>query len=273
MKHKESDLTIYNYKDYRIFLKSFVSSLKRSRGMLKVLAGAAKCQASYFSQVLAGNAHLTPEQAYDLSLYLDLTAHGRDYFVKLVDWQRAGTERLKTKLYEELEKIRSAGSEISVLLNQEPKSSQVQHAQYYRHWLVTAIHFMTSISQYQTPEAIAERLNLRRELVENILLELAEQGLVVRRDKHWHFAVGDTHLNRNSPLLPYHHQNWRGLAVERSLMSGTDESHFTGVYSIAKVDLTKLREALTSFIQSSDRLARASHPETLVCLTCDLFEV
>lgn len=87
---------ITNFIDYRLFLRSYIQSLpKRGRGEISRLATLLDVNSTMISQVLKGTKKLTQEQVYNLSVYLKLTDFQTEYFMMLLQVDRAGSEELR----------------------------------------------------------------------------------------------------------------------------------------------------------------------------------
>ena len=76
-----SDLTIYEFEDYRQFIRHQLEANKQQRGYQSVLAKAAGCQPSFFSQAVRGQVQLTPDHAVGLADFWQLDSHQTDYFL------------------------------------------------------------------------------------------------------------------------------------------------------------------------------------------------
>src|SRR5574343_331278 len=87
---------IYEYQDYRDFLREYISSLpKKGRGFKKDLADYLLCQTTHISQVLSKKTNFTQEQGVRLIDFIHLTEEERKFFMILLNQIRAGSVSLK----------------------------------------------------------------------------------------------------------------------------------------------------------------------------------
>ena len=62
-------------------------------------------QSTLLSMIISGQRELSFEQAYDLSQYLQHTPLESEYFLALVQFERAGNQRLRKYFEEKIDKI------------------------------------------------------------------------------------------------------------------------------------------------------------------------
>jgi len=231
------------------------------------------CQRSYLSRVLAEGLHLTPEHAFNLSEFLEFSNAEREYFVALLESERAATpsyqkhwQRRIAKLKEEHDSIQERTSRKAVAFDGEP-------ANYFTSWTWTAIHFLTALPEYQSVTAIADRLHLSFDMVLRHLKSLEARGMIERRGEKWRFLSGEFHAPADSPLVLLHHQNWRGRALLDAQDLEKRNLHFTGVLTLSRKDVVRIKELLLDFITEANRISGPSKPEECIALTCDLFPI
>lgn len=261
----------WDYTSYKAYLKAYIDETQR-RGVITQMAEAAGCQRSYLSQVLNGTAQITPDQAYGLAVHLGLQGSELDYFLMLVDWDRAGTHSLRKRIEEKLAAIREEQNLVSRRVDADQDLDLAAQALYYSSWHLSAIHMATSSHLYQTSESISQRLSLPRDVVDRSLATLEEMKLVRREKGKWVYMSGNVHLASSSPWTASNHHNWRARAVLNSQF-GKSGLHYTSVFTLTKKDLEVLRASLLRFIERSRKTVAASPAEELACFSCDLFEV
>jgi uncharacterized protein (TIGR02147 family) len=263
---------LFEFAGYKEYLKAYLQGQPK-RGAVKELAASAGCQPSYLSQVLTRPVHLTPDQAIGLSEALPLGAVEREYFLLLVDHARASTRKLRQHLEKKMRELRARNEDVGERLKRSSPMPVEKLARYYRHWLPVAVHLATSIEGLQTAEALSKRLGVAEGVVLDTLQHLLSMGLVERQGPKWVHSGVETHVDKSSPFSSLHHNNWRQLAVLSAQREQADSLHFTGVYGVAKRDLSRLRAVLLKAVEEAAKLAVASPQQTLVCLNADVFEV
>src|SRR3712207_4380184 len=82
--------SLFSFKSYRSALAAELTG-DGKRGRLTQAAAYMSCQRSYLSRVLGGELHLTPEHAFKLAAFLQLSADQRDYLIALLEVERAGS--------------------------------------------------------------------------------------------------------------------------------------------------------------------------------------
>jgi uncharacterized protein (TIGR02147 family) len=265
-------LSVFHAPDYRAFIRASAASVQPSRGIWAKLAVAAGCQPTYLSQAMKEKCHLTPDHALGIARYFKLSEDETDFFLLLLELERAGTPELQKYLRSKIEKVRREREDLSARLKKPTLEHLEKEAQYYSTWFWSAIHIITSIPDYQTPKAIGERLCLPIPFVEDTLQRLEAHGIVKRSGKNWVPATGDVHLPRSSPLVAVHHSNWRQRAIMSSVLN-QNGVHFTAVYSLSRTDFQHLKEKILELIEYSRAKIGPSQEEELACFTCDWFAV
>lgn len=232
------------------------------------------CQVSFLTRIIKDKLQLTPDHAFNLADFLGFNADEKNYFLVLVDFERAADPKYKSHLKANLEQLKKKNESISERTNRGHLSSEAFKANYFSSWIYTALHFMVSIPKYQKIEEICTRLNLKKNITLKHLDELKEQGLVdSSKDNNWEFKSGNFHLNKNSPLVICHHQNWRTRAIIDAQDFSNESIHFTAVYTLSENDTLKLKEMMLEFISSANRVVQTSENEECVAICCDFFKL
>lgn len=178
-------MDIFSFNSYKEFIKKQINDNSESRGYQSKLAEAARCQKSYLSHILHSHHHLNPDQACGLALFWDLNNEETDWFLLLVDIERAQSESLKKRLREKLRYIKTAREDLAPRFKKPRIKVSEKEFFYYSSWHWSAIHIITSIPRYQTVEAISEKLGLPKSLVRDCLQNLEEIGLVKASNGRW----------------------------------------------------------------------------------------
>jgi uncharacterized protein (TIGR02147 family) len=264
--------SIFSYQDYRDFLQALMTSQSESWGLITKMAKAAQCQRPYLSKVLKGEAQLTPSQAYGLARFWKLNSFETEYFLGLLEAERAGSGDYREYIQRKNSALRKSQEDLSQRVNR--KSAPIAHNEvtYYSAWYWSAIHILVSIPAFQTVEAISRKLSLSPSIVEVSLKRLEEYGFVKREGGKWKFDTSERHISKTSPLSALHHANWRNRAVLDAQDSTQDSVHFTVVQTLSRADYQHLKQLVLEFIERASRVAGPSNPEELMCLSCDLFK-
>lgn len=266
-------IDLYNYTDYRKYLKDLAESDLHSWGIWGRLAKAASCQPTYLSQAIKGKVQLTADHIIGIGQFFKLTDSEIDYLLLLLEFSRAATQKLQQHLSRKINKIRKDREDLTKRLNKPKIETGEKETLYYSAWYWSAIHVLVTIPEYKTASAIAERLLLPEIFVEQCLEQLAFYGILKKEKNEWTLGVGDVHLPKESLMTGVHHNNWRQKAILDSTLQKPENIHYTAVYSLSKKDLQTLKEKMLDLIEQSRQIVGPSKEEELACFICDLFVV
>jgi uncharacterized protein (TIGR02147 family) len=267
-------INVFDYTDYRLFLRAQIEAHNETRGYQSRLAEAAGCKRSFLSQVLHSNVSLTPDQAAGLSQFWNLSEDETDWFMELVALARAGSPQMRRLCTRRLDTIKMRRANLSERLKPSRLHSAQSQAEYYSSWYWSAIHMMTCIPAYTTPTKISERLQLRLSLVEETLAALEKMGLVKSKNgRSWHSVELDLHVPKASKLNMSNHTNWRQQAIAKIQLGDDEALHYTAVHALSADAIEKIKAKLILMIQESREIVKPSSEEELVCLSCDLFKI
>lgn len=265
--------SIFAFHDYRTYLRKRIESEETSRGLITQMASAARCQRSHLSRVISGTLHLTPDQALGLTRYWNFNDEETDYFLTLVDRERAGSPELRDRLGKKLQASRRKQEDLTKRLKRMEVIPTGVDTSYYSAWYWSAIHILVSIPEYQTVETISRRLALPETMVKTCLETLEQQEFVKRSGGKWKIGTASIHLPRNTPVIGIHHNNWRQKAVMDAVQPDSDGVHYTVIQSISVSDFEKLKAMMLRWIDEYAAVASPSKEEELICFACDLFRV
>jgi uncharacterized protein (TIGR02147 family) len=265
-------MSVYEFKDYKDFIRSKISERGKERGYKTQLATAAGCQRSFLSLALSSHVHLTPDHAAGLSLFWRLSEDERDYFLELVNFARAGSMNLRKILKQKLDSMKRSHEDLATRFKKEAPIVEQEQVLYYSSWHWSAIHILLSVPGFESVDKIARRLSLSSQVVELSLQALEKMNLVARAETHWRATKHDIHLPRNSPLTSSNHMNWRHRAVLSSQSHNEKSLHYTAVHSLSHADYQRVTELLFSLLDRSRSLIGPSKEETIACMNIDWFE-
>lgn len=260
---------VFEFQDYKSYLRA---RIEQSRGNLTSFAEAAGCQASYLSRVCSSKIQLTQDHAFRLSRFWGLDKGEREYFMNLVDFERAGDAGLRESLKQTLHQARARESNLQNKTHRQDSNSYQLNGVYHSHWSFAAVHFLTSIKSFTTAGEISERLQLPGELVSDVLKQLTDWNLIRSSGKRFFFQTGVGHIEKSSPVLPLFHANWRNKSVTDSQLRHTDGLHFTNIQTVSKKDFERLKQLASEFVETTTALATQSEPEELIVIICDVFK-
>lgn len=264
---------ILNYTDYREFLRDYISQLpKKGRGEISKISQALSVSPTLISQVLTGDKQLSPEQCFKLSEYLGLSPPEADYFLILLQEDRAGTKELKEYYQKKSAALKVEGLKISNRVIAKKNLSEEEKSIFYSSPLFSAIRLFTSTSdQGKNLDEISSRFDLPRSKAASFLQFLTESGLVVEENGKYKMGPQSTHLESASRHFQKHHSNWRLRSAQYCENLAETELMYTAPVSISEKDFEILREEMVDFIKNFLKRVHASPAEEIACFNLDWF--
>ena len=263
--------SLFTMTDYRNYIRSWATAC--GRGEYRRISLALGMHTTLVSQIFSGRKSLTEEQAFKLCVYMSLTALETDYFLKLVQIERAGTEQLKALFQRHLKQIHTQANEIISRVPVSEKLSEEDRALFYSSWHYTIVRLLTSISRFQTKEKIAFHLSLPVSRIQHVLEFLTSRGLCTEHRGKYVRTEKNTHVEATSPLAIRHHQNWRTKSVQLHENMTVDDLAFTAPLTLAAKDIPKIRKILLDTISEISKIVEKSPSEETVYLAIDWIKI
>ena len=264
---------LFEYTDYRAYLIDALPTHGDARGARTKLALELGVQKGFISSILHGNAELSLEQAYRTSLFLSHTEEERDFYLLLVQKDRAGSKDLQAHFEKKIKTISNKRREIKERIQVKASLSESDQLTYYSSWHYTAIHMCLRVPNTQSLHSIANYLNLPARRVSEVLEFFVKTGMAEQKGET--FLVGPTriHLASDSPLVSKHHTNWRMQAISALDRKNKNDLHYSAIYSISPSAAEKIREKLLNLIQELEPVIRDAKDEGVYTLCFDLFNL
>jgi len=264
---------LFEHKDYRDFLNSYIESLPRKgRGIKKNLARHLYCQTTHISQVLSKRTNFTLEQGVRAADFMHLTSEEKKYFMILLNLARAGSKGLEDFYEDERAGFVKQRERIKEKMKTQKLLDQTQRSKYYNNWYFSAIHVLVSIPEFSSPQALIDFLPLPDEKILEALSFLVETGLVEKvGEKYQLGSSGLTKPEVNSDEYKNFLKNWRNQAILSVDRAKTKDHHNTIVISISQEDSDKIEKQIAEFFKEVDALIPESKEENLKVLSIDFF--
>lgn len=266
-------MSIFDFKDVKSYLKNSINQLpKKGRGEVSRIARHLRVSSTLVSHVLSGEKSFTLEQAEALISYLGLIGIEADYFLIMVQLERAGSQGLKEYLKTKLNELKEQSLKLSNRLPSDRQLTDEKRAIFYSSPLYMAIRLYSSVSdEGKTLTEIANRFEISILRCSEILSFLVECGLVDEKSGRYTMGPQKIHLEKGSPHLLRFQTDWRMRAISRGEDLSDNELLFTAPVSLAKEDFEKLREEMIIFIKKFLDTVHASPAEEIACLNLDFF--
>ncbi|MDG0817192.1 TIGR02147 family protein [Bdellovibrio svalbardensis] len=265
-------MSIFEFNDYKAFLRSEIKKRPGAgRGELSRLSEFLGINATMVSQVMSGPKDFTLEQAKKIAEYFVLPKVETDFFITLIQIERAGTQDLKNYFREKRDEIKKESLKISNRIVSEKRLTDLERSIFYSSHLYSAIHLFCSVGNGQSLESILKKFEISRQRAQEILQFLLSNGLCIQKNGLYMMGTQSTHVEKGSPFLIKHHSNWRIAAIQKSENIADNEMMFTANISLSQKDFAKIRETLMQTIQEISETVKASPAEEIANLNIDLF--
>lgn len=256
-------MNLFLYSDYRAFLKDFLdtSGIYGGRGGRNRLAKAINSHLSYLTQVLKGSADISAEQAYSICSYFKFTEIEKDYFIALVERQKARSEGLRELYENRIQEILLKSKNISkriepTIVLQDSKGLE----RYYSSWIYGATHAALSLPEYgKNLGLLAKNMGVSYDLLLETVQNLIQDGIISQNEKgEFEILSKSLHLPANSPQIIQHHVNWRIKTAELIQRGGLKGVNYSSVVSLSKADSMIVQEKIIQLIKETKEIVKNS---------------
>ena len=267
-------MKIFDYLDYRKYvLEELKKRPKKGHGQFLKIAKALHIHTTMVTHILKGHLHFSMEQSLAMAEFLGLNELETEFFIHLVQWERAGNPQTKNYFFKKLSAIKERSQNLRERLETKNTLDDSDRAVYYSTWIYAAIRLLTSIPHFQTREALAERLGMHISRVNQILEFLLSRGLCQEEDGRIFYGDTKTYIGQESLLVSRHHSNWRLKALERIDRVDPQELAYTNPVVLAEKDIAKVREEIVQLIERVHKITAPSPCEKLFCFNIDWLEM
>lgn len=268
-------MDIFKFDNYKEFIQKWVENQpSKGRGLYAKIADSLNISSVLVSQIFKGDKNLSLEHAYLLTEFLALTSDEKDYFILLVEYNKAGSQKLQNYFQQKIKTIQKKKSEnLKEILAQDISLSENDKAIFYSNWLYSAVRLQTSIQGFETADKLAAQFQLPREQILEILRFLVDKNLCIKTPNGFQMGPQRTHLESTSPYIKARQVSWRVKAFEKMDKIDSSQFFYTAPMSISEEQFKKLRDRLTSVIKELTQDLINDEPERLACLNIDLFRL
>ena len=267
----------YNFRDYRLLIKDHYLKLHgKEFGMISKLSKICGCHGPYISRVLKKEADLSLEQANNLCEFFKWSEEYSDFFLLLVQAERAGSIELKARLNRKINRIIDSKNRVSKIIEEENLAHNAQNeiefsSIYYQNCLNALVHMASGLEKIKNVDDLTNLLNFSREEISQCLDFLKKYDVVKQKNGDL-FDNRRLHLSKQSPFLISHHRNWRNRADQNLQKNNPNDIHYTSLFSVNKEDYLNIKNMIVAFIDQSRKVIRSSENETqIVNLNLDYY--
>ena len=266
-------MDIFEYNEYKNFLRDWVKEHPRGgRGQLRKMAAEVNVSTTLLSQVLNGDKHLSLETAAEVADYIGLSGPELEYFILMIEHERAGAFKLRNILEKKLQREQSLGLQLKYKRRTQKELTDAEKMTFYSSWIYSGIRLLSAIPQFSTSEAISTKLHLPLSQVNQIVDFLVSTGLCTRQGSKISYGTQFTHVEKDSPFVIKHHQNWRLKGFQKMELRREEDFFHTHSMALSKEAAEKIQQLLPRFIEQVISLAGPSSSEVVRCLSIDYFD-
>lgn len=265
---------VFDFDEYKAYLAAVVAAQPHNgHGFRAKLADGIGCQRAFVSQVLQGDAHFNLEHADRVNQFLEHSEEETDFFLLLVQKDRAGSVNLRRQFERQIRRIQDARLVLKNRMAHETEFSLEDKQRYYSSWHYGAVRIAISVPGLRTRDALAKRLRIPLKRLNEVLEFLVSRGFIRQEGDEYHDLASNMHLGNDSALIAKHHTNWRLRAMQSLDQEGPADVHYSTAISLSQEDAVKFRKLCVDFIDSLQPKIQASPEETVCSLCLDFFEL
>jgi len=266
-------VSIYQFNSYKMFFNDWVARQpKNGHGEYRRLALALGVSTTLISQVFNGDKDISLEMASDICDYLHLNDEESEYFLLLVEMEKAGSFKLKNRLSKQIKDRKDRAKKLENRFKKETVLDESARQIYYSSWIYPALRILVDIPDLNDIEKISERLLIPKNQLLKFLEFMVKHNLIIQKQNKLKMGPSSVYLPATDPLANRNHQNFRNLAIQKMNFHNDESFYYTGLYSLSESVANELRKALPDFIEELLKKVKPSASETARCLNIDFFE-
>ena len=266
-------LSIFDFKNYKEYLKTTLATEGKRRGLRTKLAEALQCQSAFISQVLNGDANFSLEHAVQIGKFLEHTDDESHFFMLLVHQERSGSKDLTAYFQGQIDAILQRRERIQERIDVKRSLSLENQAIYYSSWIYAAAHVLISTPSCQTRETLARRLQISQARAAEIIKFLLQAGLAIEEHGKLRYGEARIHLGADSKLISKPHTNLRLRAIHSLDTPEEQNLHYSAFYSLAEKDVPLVRAMMLKMLEEMEPILRKSPEETAYGIGMDFFRI
>ncbi|MCX7725696.1 MAG: TIGR02147 family protein [Chitinispirillaceae bacterium] len=257
MKKKRQKINIFEYVDYRFFLKDYIELQRKisKKFSLRSFAEKAGLAASLLNDILSKRQNLTVSAMHKYAAAMELTPREIQYFEAMVGFTNAETNNEKNRFFNEMVRLRGRSA---------VKFLDVQQYEYFSKWYHPVIReLMVNFGLGDDAEAMSQVIvpYISPAKIRKAIKLLIELGLVYKgEDGSWHVTdkIISSEYEYESVFLRNYHLEMLERAKEALDRFKSDEREFQGVtLSTSKETFLRIKERLRSFTDELLNIAAA----------------
>ncbi|MCB0369219.1 MAG: DUF4423 domain-containing protein [Bdellovibrionales bacterium] len=265
-------MSVFEIENYKTALNSIIRDRRKSQKALsRKLAEHLNVHPSMISQVLTGNKDFSEEQMILVCEFLGLPPLESQYLLVSLQYERAGSYKLKEYFQGLRLEIRKKAFQVSERVHKNRVLTDSEKAIFYSSWLYPTVHLLTTLDRSLQFDEICERLDLKPGKAREILDFLIDLEMVVETNGILSSGPVATHLEKKSPYLVKYHTNWRLKAIQYAEQLSDQELMYSANISLSRKDFDVIREEFMATIQKFIKIVKDSPAEDIAQFNLDFF--
>lgn len=261
---------LFQFDNYKDFLREWIEKQpSKGRGEIAKLGQFLNISPSLVSTILNSDRHFSVEQACELCEYFKLDRLECDYFIALVSFEKAGSEKLKKFWTHQKREILKRSKQVEARIKFEKNLTPEQQTQYYSHAVFSQIRVLSTLEVGISKAELESFIKLPSARLNDALDFLLEAQLISEKAGRYTATDKIVHVNKESPHFLRHHMNWRLLQLQQVSSTSDEDVTYTFPCTLNKEDFKKIKTLLVEAITKSHQIVRASPAESFACLTID----
>ncbi|MCJ8276360.1 MAG: DUF4423 domain-containing protein [Bdellovibrionales bacterium] len=269
-----SEISMFDHKDYRQYLEKKMRSELFGRGGKAKLAQHLNCQPSFVSQVLKGKSSFNLEQAFKINSFLKHNPLEKEYFMTLIEWDRAGTVELK----EYFEEKRLELIEKSKLVEHQMEYDQLSKedtAIYYSNVNHILARNLIEIPKYNTRSKLKKKLDINDQEFKEVMDFLIDPNLVSEKEDGT-LEQGQVwiHLKKGSPIVKFANITARMHILKNFEQPGNSSMYYTSFVTLPRSSFDEFKKKFSDLIaEFNNHLQEEDKAEMMAALAVDFLEI
>lgn len=266
--------SIFDFEDTKEYLRAYLQALPRQGwGEVQRWADHLGVQGSFVSQVLSGKKTLNVDQGIRLADLLGLQNIEIDYFVTMIEQEKAGHHHAKKYFAEKLKTYKKDAKQLVKRVKQDKILSEEEKSIFYSSWVYSAARLFCSFPKGKTLPEICQRFEWTPLEAAEIMNFLCASGLCHKEGVIYTIGHQKTHLEKKSPHIRQHWINWHLKAIEQFDPTADEQLVYSAPFSISSKDFELIREELVQFIQGLSVKVGKTTPEDIAVLNLNLVKL
>ncbi len=246
-------------------------------GAKNKLAKIIQCHPTYVAQILRGIVLMSQEQALLFCKEFDFNDQQTDFFLILLNIERAGTLALKNYYETKKNQLESKLGEVGRSLKASQLDEQFEE-EFFSNWDFQSIYAaLTLYGLKRSFKKITESLGIATDRANYILAKLQEFKMVTEINGKWTVNNTKIHFNGKNPeARQKFHLAWRLKALEKNFVSSAkdkDNFNFSSIITLNKTYHEKLIMMLKKLIQDFSQDIDAIETDSISVLNIDFFQI